>query len=54
MIGEPRRAFYWNQFRLTFPVFVHYGVGLWAPEVGGAVDPGSDALDLMISLLRDQ
>lgn len=41
VIGEPQRAFYDNQFGLTFPVFVHYGVGLWVPEVGGAVDPGS-------------
>jgi DNA invertase Pin-like site-specific DNA recombinase len=50
VIGEPQRAFYGNQFGLTFPVFVHYGVGLWVPEVGGAVDPGSDAHDLMMSL----
>ena len=50
VIGEPQRAFYGNQFGLTFPVFVHYGVGLWFPEVGGAVDPGSDAHDLMMSL----
>ena len=31
-------------------VFVHYGVELWVPEVGGAVDPGSDAHDLVMSL----
>ena len=41
VIGEPARAFYGNQFGLTFPVFVHYGVELWVPEVGGKVDPGS-------------
>ena len=41
VIGEPQRAFYGNQFGLTFPVFTHYGVELWVPEVGGAVDPGS-------------
>ncbi len=50
VIGEPARAFYGNQFSLTFPVFVHYGVELWVPEVGGAVDPGSDAHDLVMSL----
>jgi hypothetical protein len=50
VIGEPARAFYGNQFGLTFPVFVHYGVELWVPEVGGQVDPGSDAHDLVISL----
>lgn len=50
VIGEPARAFYGNQFGLTFPVFVHYGVQLWVPEVGGQVDPGSDAHDLVMSL----
>ncbi len=50
VIGEPQRAFYGNQFGLTFPVFVHYDIGLWVPEVGGAVDPGSDAHDLVMSL----
>jgi DNA invertase Pin-like site-specific DNA recombinase len=35
---------------MTFPVFVHYGVGLWVPEVGGAIDPGSDAHDLVMAL----
>lgn len=50
VIGEPARAFYGNQFGLTFPVFTHYGVGLWVPEVGGAVDPGSDAHDLVMRL----
>src|SRR6185436_9839040 len=49
-IGEPQRAFYGSQFGMTFPVFVHYGVGLWVPEVGGKVDPGSDAHDLVMSL----
>ncbi len=38
VIGEPQRAFYGNQFGLTFPVFTHFGVALWVPEVGGAVD----------------
>ncbi|MEO8697401.1 MAG: recombinase family protein, partial [Acidimicrobiales bacterium] len=50
VIGEPQRAFYGNQFGLTFPVFVHYDVELWVPEVGGRVDPGSDAHDLVMSL----
>ena len=39
VIGEPQREFYGNQFGLTFLVFVHYGVQLWVPEVGGALDP---------------
>ncbi|MEN3608369.1 recombinase family protein [Plantactinospora sp. ZYX-F-223] len=31
-------------------MFEHFGVELWIPEVGGAVDPGSDAHDLVMSL----
>ena len=50
VIGEPQRAFYGAQFSLTFPVMTHYGVGLWVPEVGGAVDPGSEAHDLVMIL----
>lgn len=50
VIGEPQRAFYGAQFGLTFPVFVHHGVELWVPEVGGAVDPGSEAHDLVMTL----
>jgi site-specific DNA recombinase len=33
VIGEPHRAFYGNQFGLTLPLFAHYGVQLWVPEV---------------------
>jgi len=50
VIGEPQRAFYGNQYGLTFPVFMHYGVGLWVPEVGGAIDPESEAHDLVMSV----
>lgn len=50
VIGEPQRAFYGNQFGLTFPLFDHYGVQLWVPEIGGAIDPGSDAHDLVMAL----
>ncbi len=50
VIGEPQRAFYGNQYGLTFPVFAHYRVGLWVPEVGGAVDPESEAHDLVMSV----
>ncbi|PXY23460.1 hypothetical protein BAY59_27710 [Prauserella coralliicola] len=50
VIGEPQRAFYGNQYGLTFPVFVHYGVGLWVPEVGGPIDPESEAHDLVMSV----
>ncbi|GAA0577187.1 recombinase family protein [Paractinoplanes ferrugineus] len=50
VIGEPQRAFYGSQFGMTFPVFVHYGVSMWVPEIGGAIDPGSDAHDLVMAL----
>lgn len=50
VIGEPARAFYGGQFALTFPVLTHYQVALWVPEVGGAVDPGSEAHDLVMTL----
>jgi site-specific DNA recombinase len=50
VIGEPQRAFYGNQYSLTMPVFTHYGVELWVPEVGGAIDPDSEAHDLIMSV----
>jgi len=50
VIGEPQRAFYGNQFSLTFPIFTHFGVQLWVPEVGGWIDPGSEAHDLVMTL----
>jgi site-specific DNA recombinase len=54
VIGEPQRAFYGNQFSLTYPVFEHFGVGLWVPEVGGPIDPGSEAHDLAMTLFGSQ
>nr|WP_225858963.1 recombinase family protein [Streptomyces albicerus] len=50
VIGEPQRAFYGNQYGLTFLVFTHYGVRLWVPEVGGPIDPDSEAHDLVMSV----
>ena len=50
VIGEPQRAFYGNQFGLTFPLLTHYHLALWVPEVGGPVDPGSEAHDLVMTL----
>ena len=35
---------------MTFPLFEHYGVELWVPEVGGPVDPGSEAHDMVMTL----
>ncbi|WP_078601012.1 recombinase family protein [Streptomyces violens] len=50
VIGEPQRTFYGNQFGNTFPLFVHFGVPLWVPEVGGAIDPENEAHDLVMSV----
>jgi site-specific DNA recombinase len=50
VVGEPARAFYGNQFSLTFSVIDHYGVELWVPEVGGRVDPGSEAHEMLMSV----
>ena len=50
VIGEPARAFCGSQFAMTFPVFTHYAVELWVPEIGGKVDPGSEAHDLIMSM----
>jgi site-specific DNA recombinase len=38
VIGEYERAFYGNQYASMAPLFEHYGVSLWLPEVGGRVD----------------
>ncbi|WP_226930786.1 MULTISPECIES: recombinase family protein [Parafrankia] len=50
VVGEPHRAFYGNQYSLTMPVFEHYGVALWVPEVGGPIDPTSEAHDMIMSV----
>jgi site-specific DNA recombinase len=38
VIGEYERAFYGSQYALMAPLFEHYGISLWMPEVGGRVD----------------
>jgi hypothetical protein len=38
VIGEYERAFYGGQYASMAPLFEHYGVQLWVPEVGGRVD----------------
>jgi site-specific DNA recombinase len=39
VIGEYERAFYGGQYALMAPLFEHYGIQLWTPEVGGADRP---------------
>ena len=50
VIGEPQRAFSGPQFQLVFPILSHYGVQLWVPEIGGPIDPDSEAHDLVMNL----
>jgi site-specific DNA recombinase len=50
VVGEAQRTFYGNQFGNTFPPFTHYGILLWVPEVGGPVDPATEAHDLMMNV----
>ncbi|MGP3912995.1 recombinase family protein [Nonomuraea sp. 10N515B] len=50
VIGEPQRAFYGNQYCLTFPLFEHFGVPLWVPEVGGPIDPANEAHDMIMGV----
>jgi DNA invertase Pin-like site-specific DNA recombinase len=42
VIGEYERAFYGSQYAAMAPLFEHYGVQLWMPEVGGRVDYTSE------------
>ncbi|GIE89748.1 recombinase family protein [Actinoplanes regularis] len=50
VVGEPHRAFYGNQFGLIMPIFAHFGVRLWVPEVGGPIDPDNEAHELVMSV----
>jgi site-specific DNA recombinase len=42
VVGEYERAFYGSQYALMAPLFEHYGIQLWMPEVGGRVDFASE------------
>jgi len=51
VIGEYERAFYGSQYASMAPLFEHYGVSLWVPEVGGRVDwHGEDHEQTMVAL----
>lgn len=51
VVGEPQRAFgSAMQVQTILPQFADAGVTLWCPEVGGPVDPHSEAHDLMLNL----
>jgi DNA invertase Pin-like site-specific DNA recombinase len=51
VIGEYERAFYGNQYASMAPLFEHYAVSLWMPEVGGQVDwHAEDHEEMMVAL----
>ena len=51
MIGEYERAFYSNQYASMAPLFEHYGIQLWTPEIGGRIDShAEDHEETMLAL----
>ncbi|GAB2909988.1 hypothetical protein GCM10022245_51650 [Streptomyces mayteni] len=54
VIGSSERAFFGNQFAAMAPLFEHFGVQLWVPELGGVVDPkvaGHEELMILLGIL---
>jgi site-specific DNA recombinase len=51
VVGEYERAFCGSQYALMAPLFEHYGVQLWMPEVGGRVDFASEHDEQTMTLL---
>ncbi|MGW2940015.1 recombinase family protein [Streptomyces sp. NPDC001156] len=54
VIGSSERAFYGNQFTVMSPLFEHYGVTVWIPELGGAADShslGDEELMVLLGIL---
>jgi site-specific DNA recombinase len=49
VIAEPQRAFSGTQFEGILFQFAHYEVGLWVPELGGAVDINNDGHYMALS-----
>jgi site-specific DNA recombinase len=51
VIGEYERAFYGSQDASIAPLFEHYGIQLWTPEVGGRIVYDAEEHEqLMVSL----
>ena len=51
VIGEYERAFYGGQYASMAPLFEHYGIQLWTPEVGGRIDFGAEDHELTMMTL---
>jgi site-specific DNA recombinase len=54
VIGEYERAFYGGQYASMAPLFEHYGIQLWTPEVGGRIDFGTEDHEQMMLALGYQ
>lgn len=50
VVGEPQRVFYDNQYGMVAPLFAHYKVPLWVPELGGPLDPDNEAHGLTMAV----
>lgn len=51
VVGEYERAFHGSQYAMMAPLFGHYGVQLWMPEVGGRVDFASEHDEQAMTML---
>jgi len=51
VIGEYERAFCGSQYASIAPLFEHYGIQLWTPEVGGRIDFGAEGHEQMMLAL---
>ena len=49
VVGEVQRAFgNIEQAMTTLPLLTHFGVGFWAPELGGRYDPLSESAEILL------
>jgi hypothetical protein len=53
VIGEYERASYDSQYAAMAPLFEHYGIQLWTPEVGGRIDFHAEDVDPAAVLSAD-
>ncbi len=51
VIGSGERAFHGNQFTVLAPLFDHYKIPVWVPELGGAADPQTAGHEELMVLL---
>ena len=54
VVGEYERAFYGGQYSAMAPLFEHYGVQLWTPEVGGRAGAGVEDHEQTMLALGNQ